>query len=137
MPNSLVQSRPCPKSRSRLVKGNPRSAILKNKKVDAATLASTLQLQEERLELIYSLMALFLKAGLLTLCSVSLIKLGLASHQRLVRHAELSSVLDVETVRLKRLQKRFDHLFTIGGDKRLIDEQDQWIAPNRVRVIWH
>ena len=27
-------------------------------------------------------------------------------------------------------------LFSIGGEKRLISEQDQWIAPNRLRVIW-
>jgi len=27
-------------------------------------------------------------------------------------------------------------LFTLGGEKRLISEQDQWIAPNRLRVIW-
>ena len=29
-----------------------------------------------------------------------------------------------------------DRLFSIGGEKRLISEQDQWIAPNRLRVIW-
>ena len=26
--------------------------------------------------------------------------------------------------------------FTLGGDERLMDEQEQWIAPNRLRVIW-
>ena len=37
---------------------------------------------------------------------------------------------------LETLQQRFDRLFSIGGEKRLISEQDQWIAPNRLRVIW-
>ena len=77
-----------------------------------------------------------MKLGLLALGSVSLLKLGLASQQRVDRYSELSSVLDVESVRLVGLQKRFDRIFTIGGDRRLMDEQDQWIAPDRVRVIW-
>jgi len=33
-------------------------------------------------------------------------------------------------------QERFDSLFTTGGEQRLIQEQDQWIAPNRMRVVW-
>jgi len=37
---------------------------------------------------------------------------------------------------LQGLQHRFDTLFTLGGDERLMDEQEQWIAPNRLRVIW-
>ena len=77
-----------------------------------------------------------MKLGLLILGTSSLIKLGVASHQRIQRYAELASVLDVESVKLVRHQERFDHLFTIGGDKRLMDENDQWIAPNRIRVIW-
>ena len=122
--------------RTRRSKGNLRPAAIRTSKVDAATLASTLQLQEERREFIYSLMALVMKVGLLAIGSLSLVKLGLASHQRVVRHAEIASVLEVESLQLNSLQKRFDHLFTIGGDRRLMDEQDQWIAPNRVRVIW-
>ena len=81
-------------------------------------------------------MALAMKFGLFAIAAGSLFKLGFASHQRVVRHAELSSILQVESAKLTNLQARFDHLFTIGGDRRLMDEQDQWIAPNRVRVIW-
>jgi len=44
--------------------------------------------------------------------------------------------VDVESGKLRQLQQRFDRLFTLGGDRRLMDEQDQWIAPNRLRVIW-
>jgi hypothetical protein len=44
--------------------------------------------------------------------------------------------VDVETNKLHGLQQRFDRLFTLGGRDRLMDEQDQWIAPNRLRIIW-
>ena len=74
--------------------------------------------------------------GILFLGGASLFKLGIASHKRLLRHSELFSVLAAESEQLEILQKRFDHLFTIGGERRLMEEHDQWIAPNRVRVIW-
>ncbi len=77
-----------------------------------------------------------MKLGLLLIGISSLIKLGVASHQRIQRYEELSAVLDIESNKLGSYQERFDHLFTIGGDKRLMDENDQWIAPNRIRVIW-
>ena len=105
-------------------------------RLDAATLASKLQLKEQRRELFYSLVALSMKLGLLALVSVSLVKICIAYHQRLDRHGELAAILSVESERLKGFQKRFDSLFSIGGAHRFMDEQDQWIAPNRVRIIW-
>ena len=108
----------------------------KRERVDAATLASILQLQEQQRDLIYSLIALLMKLGLLLIGTTSLVKLGIASNQSIGRYSELSSVLEVESVKLIRHQERFDRFFTIGGDKLLLDENDQWIAPNRIRVIW-
>ena len=108
----------------------------KTQRVDAATLASILQLQEQQRERAYSVIALVMKIGLLLIGTTSLVKLGMVSHQRVGRYAELSSILDVESVKLIGLQERFDRFFTIGGDRRLMDENDQWIAPNRIRVIW-
>ena len=105
-------------------------------RLDAATVASNLQLQEQQRELVYSVIGLFMKMGLLALAGLSLVNLGLSSIERASRNSELSSVLEVESIKLLNLQKRFDRLFTIGGDRRLMHEQDQWIAPNRVRVIW-
>jgi len=113
-----------------------RSGLYKKQRVDAATLASAIQLQEQQRELIYSLIALAMNLGLLLLGAASLINLASSSRQRVARHSELSSVLNMESAKLLRLQKRFDRLFTLGGERRLMDEQDQWIAPNRVRVIW-
>ena len=131
----LAETRPRYRSRQRPRKRSTKPVSPKNKRVDAATMASTLQLQEQQRELIYSVIALLLKLGLLLIGTSSLVQLGIASHQRVGRYTELSSVLEVESGKLIKLQKRFDRFFTIGGEKRLMDENDQWIAPNRIRVI--
>ena len=133
----LAETRPKHRSRARSRRQNTKLVTSKkSKRLDAATLASTLQLQEQRRELIYSVIALAMKLGLLLLGTASLVKLAIASHQRVGSYTELSSVLNIESVKLNRLQERFDRFFTIGGDRRLMDENDQWIAPNRIRVIW-
>ncbi len=93
-------------------------------------------MQEQHRDFIYSLIALGMKIGLLAISVVSIFKLGIASHQRMERHSEISSVLSVEASRLKSLQEDFDELFTIGGGNRFIDKQDHWIAPNRIRIMW-
>ena len=105
-------------------------------KIDSATIASKLQLKEQQRELIYSCIYLFLKVGLLALFAGSFIRLGFASHQRIMRNLEISSLLELESKKLEKLNLRFDRLFTIGGQHRLISEQDHLIAPNSVRVIW-
>ncbi|WP_156486127.1 hypothetical protein [Prochlorococcus sp. MIT 1306] len=104
--------------------------------MDAVTMASTLQLQEQRREINFSLLALTMKLGLVSLCVVTLVKLSIAYQERLDRHGELVAVLNLESAQLNTLQQRFDRLFTLGGGIRLMDEHDQWIAPNRLRVIW-
>ena len=136
MPPPLAESRLEYQRRSRPRRKNSKPVARKPQRVDAATLASTIQLQEQRRELLYSFIALGMKLGLLLIGTTSLVKLGIASHQRMGRYVELSSVLNVESVQLIKLQERFDRFFTIGGDKRILDENDQWIAPNRIRVIW-
>ena len=81
-------------------------------------------------------LALAVKIGLISLGAVSLVRLSLAYQQLLDRHSDRAAVCDVETTKLHGLQQRFDRLFTLGGRDRLMGEQDQWIAPNRLRVIW-
>jgi len=105
-------------------------------RVDAATLAAAIQRQTDRREVQCSILALAVKAGLIILGAASLIRLSGAYQQRLDRHGELAAVVEVETVKLSTLQQRFDRLFSIGGQKRLMGEQDQWIGPNRLRIIW-
>ncbi len=143
MPSSLAEVSPKPLGKSRprkkrlkpLSKKPPRVAS-KSQRLDAATLASKLQLQEQQRELIYGVISLVMKFGLLLIGTTSLIKLGISSHQRIGRYSELSSVLRVESGKLIGLKSRFDRFFTIGGDRRFMDENDQWIAPNRRRIIW-
>ena len=102
----------------------------------AAKRAATIQCQLDRQELRCSLIALAAKSGLILLGCVSVARISVAYQERLERHSELAAVVSVESAKLESLQAKFDRLFTLGGEKRLISEQDQWIAPNRLRVIW-
>ncbi len=107
-----------------------------NKKIDAFTQASEFQKEEVRRELFYSYGALIFKFGLLIVFSSSLVNLGLASHQRVNRNIELSYLLEKESKRHNILRRRFDEIFADDGEQTFFKEQDQWIAPNSVRVIW-
>jgi len=107
-----------------------------NKKIDAFTQVSEFQKDGVKRELLYSYVALILKFGLLVVFATSLVNLGLASHQRVNRNIELSYLLEKESKKLHRLRLRFDEMFANGGEESFFKEQDQWIAPNSVRVIW-
>ena len=107
-----------------------------NKKIDAFTQVSEFQKEEVKRELFFSYVALILKFGLFVVFATSLLNLGLASHQRVNRNLELSYLLEKESEKLHRLRGRFDEMFANGGEQSFFKEQDQWIAPNSVRVIW-
>ena len=107
-----------------------------NKKIDAFTQVSEFQKEEVRRELLYSYVGLILKFGLLIVFATSLVNLGIASHQRVNRNQELSSLLEKESKKLHKLRLRFDEMFANGGEQSFLKEQDQWITPNSVRVIW-
>ena len=102
----------------------------------AADRAALIQQRLDRQELQCSLVALAAKVGLILLGCVSITRLSVAYQERLERHSEIAAVVAVETAKLESLQTGFDHLFTLGGEQRLLRNQDQWIAPNRVRVVW-
>ena len=106
------------------------------KKIDAFTQVSEVQKEEVRREVLYSSAGLILKFGLFILFATSLVNLGLASHQRVNRNLELSYLLEKESKKLQKLRLRFDEMFTNGGEQIFFKEQDQWITPNSVRVIW-
>ena len=137
-PQALIDEEVKPRATShrpfRECKNNRISA--KSKKIDAATLASKFQLQEEERELTYALISLFIKSGLLVIAIASFLNLGIASHQRINRNNEITSVLNEETEKLARLHLRFDSLFSLEGRRKLMEEQDQWIAPKSRRIIW-
>ena len=107
-----------------------------NKNIDAFTQVSEFQKKEVRRELFYSYVALIMKFGLLVVSLTSLVSLGLAAHQRVNRNLELSYLLEKESKKLHKLRLRFDEIFINGGEQSFFKEQDQWITPNSVRVIW-
>ena len=102
----------------------------------AADRAALIQRKLDRQELHCSLMALGAKLGLILLGCVSVARLSVAYQERLDRHGEIAAVVAVETAKMESLQSGFDSLFTVGGEQRLLENQDQWIAPNRLRVVW-
>ena len=91
----------------------------------------------ERQELLCSLIGLLVKCSLITVVSISLVRLAVAYQERMDRQGELSAVLQLEQGKLAKARERFDQLFGIGGEQQLIREQSQWIAPNRLRVLWN
>lgn len=91
----------------------------------------------DRQELLCGVIGLSVKLGMALLAGLSLVHLAGAYQQRLNQHDELSAILQIEQAKLQKAQQRFDQLFVTTGEQRLIREQDQWIAPNRLRVVWN
>jgi len=95
-----------------------------------------LAITQERRELVCSVIGLMVKLGLVAVAGVSLVRLAGAYQQRMDRNGEIVAVLELEKARLARARERFDQLFMVAGEQQLIREQSQWIAPNRLRVVW-
>jgi hypothetical protein len=93
-------------------------------------------LSSERRDLQCSLIGLTVKIGLVLMAGVSLVRLASAYQERMDRQGELHAVLQLEQAKLAKARHRFDLLFGVEGEQRLIREQNQWIAPNRLRVVW-
>lgn len=98
--------------------------------------AELISLSAERRELLCSVIGLAVKLGLVAVAGVSLVRLAGTYQQRMDRQGEIGAVLDLQSARLNRARARFDQLFMTEGEQRLIREQSQWIAPNRMRVVW-
>ncbi len=95
-----------------------------------------LSLSSERQELLCSCIGLVVKLGLVAVTAISLVRLAGAYQQRMESQGEISAVLELENAKLNSARERFDDLFMVEGEQRLIREQSQWIAPNRLRVVW-
>lgn len=87
-------------------------------------------------EKICSAIGLCLKVGLSLVAAVSLVRLAGAYQERLDRNGEITAILAIEQAKLNKAEEHFDRLFATGGEQRLIREQDQWIAPDRLRIVW-
>jgi hypothetical protein len=98
--------------------------------------AEAVSLKEERRELVCSMIGLSVKLGLVVMAGVSLCRLAGAYQARMERQGELAAVLEIEQAQLAKARNRFDQLFMVAGEQKLIREQSQWIALNRLRVVW-
>ena len=87
-------------------------------------------------EKICSAIGLCIKVGLSLVAAVSLVRLAGAYQERLDRNGEITAILAIEQAKLNKAEEHFDRLFATGGEQRLIREQDQWIAPDRLRIVW-
>lgn len=101
--------------------------------IEAGAAAS---LSSERRDLLCSVIGLTVKGGLVLMAAVSLVRLAGAYQERMDRQGELAAVLQLEQAKLAKARERFDQLFSVDGEQRLIREQNQWIAPNRLRIVW-
>ena len=79
----LAHSRKKKKDIDRSIKGK---SSFKTVRLDKATIARNLQLQEQNKELLYSSIALLMKLGLLAIVAGSFVRLGMASHRRITRN---------------------------------------------------
>ena len=95
-----------------------------------------LPLSNERQELLCSAIGLVVKLGLVAVTGVSLFRLAGAYQQRMERQGEIAAVLELQNARMAKARERFDSLFLVEGEQRLIREQSQWIAPDRLRIVW-
>jgi hypothetical protein len=89
-----------------------------------------------REELLFAGLGLTLKVAGLLLAVVTLAKLALAHQQRLDRHGEIQAVLQLQHDRLQRQQRELDRLFSSDGEQAVFQQEQQWIAPNRRRIVW-
>ncbi|MEB3166960.1 MAG: hypothetical protein VKO65_09870 [Cyanobacteriota bacterium] len=95
-----------------------------------------ISLSNERQELLCSVIGLMVKLGLIAVAGVSLLRLAGTYQQRMERQGEISAVLELQNARMAKARERFDELFMVEGEQRLIREQSQWIAPDRLRIVW-
>ena len=103
---------------------------------DANGLLPLVHPSSDQQEKICSAIGLSLKVGLSLVAAVSLVRLAGAYQERLDRNGEITAILAIEQAKLNKAEDRFDRLFATGGEQRLIREQDQWIAPDRLRIVW-
>ena len=81
-------------------------------------------------------LGLALKTVGFLLALMTLTKLALAHQERLERHGEIKAVLQLQLDRLDRQKRELDRLFSSDGHQTLFRREEQWIAPNRRRIIW-
>ena len=99
-------------------------------------LGSAFKIKQQKEEDFVSLVFLIVKICFSLLAIISLIKLGYSSKVRLIRLKEIQDSFLYEKYRFNVLTSRFDDLFSSEGEQRFMNDQDQIISRDIIRVIW-
>ena len=103
-----------------------------NKKYSVFEFKKNQQKQENSVSLVF----LIMKICFSLLAIISLIKLGYSSKVRLTRLKEIEDSFLYEKNRFNVLTNKFDDLFSSEGEQRFMNDQDQIISRDIIRVIW-
>ena len=99
-------------------------------------LGSVFKKKQQKQEDYVSLVFLSIKICFSLLALISLFKLGYNSKVRLTRLREIQDSFSYEKYRFNFLTNRFDDLFSSEGEQRVMNDQDQIISRDIIRVIW-
>ena len=99
-------------------------------------LGPSFKIKQKKHEKFVSLVFLIIKICFSLLAVISLIKLSYSSKVRLTRLREIQDSYSYEKFRFNLLTSRFDDLFSAEGEQRFMEDQDQMISRDIIRVIW-
>ena len=99
-------------------------------------LGSAFKKKQQKQENFVSLVFLIIKICFSLLALISLFKLGYSSKVRVTRLREIQDSFSYEKYRFNMLTNRFDDLFSSEGEQRFMNDQDQIISRDIIRVIW-
>ena len=93
-------------------------------------------MSQQRDELICGLVSLAIKCGVAMVAMISLAKLAASYQHRQLLYREMQAENELQQGRLAAARSSFDTMFQVGDWERIGEHAEQWIAPNRLRVIW-
>ena len=108
----------------------------KSTSTEKRSLASAIEINYKEQEDFVSSVFLGLKVCFSLLAIVSLVKIGYSSKVRLTRLREIKDSYLYEKSRFDGLSRRFDDLISFEGEQRFMNDQDQMISRDIIRVIW-
>ena len=108
----------------------------KSTPTEKRSLASAMEINYKEQEDFVSSVFLGLKFCFSLLAIVSLLKIGYSSKVRLTRLREIKDSYLYEKSRFNSLSHRFDDLISFEGEQRFMNDQDQMISRDIIRVIW-
>ena len=93
-------------------------------------------MSQQRDELVCGVVSLVIKCCVALVAVISCAKLAASFQHRQLLYRELQAENQLQQDRLATTRAFFDKMFQVGDWERIDEHADQWIAPNRRRVIW-